>query len=259
MTQGAASVSGPNGVEFPPPLVTETLQYRLETGNIAKQGGQRGSLTRCAQKFGVFQANLLATEPDAEAIESSKQDVVQDLESFKLELYKLLLLQRNLHTQVELNQKAQEGREAEIEKWSKEVLTSQSEASHALETKSCFMEYEALAKLTNENHPQSSRALNGQLAKVQKEIEELESEKAVTDHLIKVRESQFQLLIQYMMDLKRSLNDSEEQEKLLKLAKQSKSQNETDDGTQLESARGSDSKPESMEVDDDEGLYGDLV
>jgi hypothetical protein len=27
---------------FPPPLVTETLQYRLMMGNIAKQGSQQG-------------------------------------------------------------------------------------------------------------------------------------------------------------------------------------------------------------------------
>ena len=43
---------------FPPPIISETLQYRLATGNIGKNGGQRGSLTRCAQKFGTLQQRL---------------------------------------------------------------------------------------------------------------------------------------------------------------------------------------------------------
>lgn len=253
MTQGGTNTDNPEG--FPPPLVTETLQYRLETGNIAKQGGQRGSLTRCAQKFGIFQSHWLAPQPDAEAIESSKQDLTQDLEYFKLELYKLLLLQKNLDAQVQMNQKAEQERQAEIEKWSQDVQASQSEASHALETKLCFMEYEAFAKMTNEKHPQSIRALKDQLAKVQTEIQRYQAEEGVTDHLLKVRGAQFQLLIQYMMDLKRSLNDSEEQEKLLELAKQSNAQSDSGDGTTKKGGKPS----ESMDVDEDEGLYEDLI
>ncbi len=259
-TSTSTSTSGTksDGI-FPPPLVTETLQYRLETGNIAKQGGQRGSLTRCAQKFGIFQSNLLAEKADAEAIETSKQDLVQDLELCKLELYKLILLQRNLAAQVERNQTAEEDRQKEIDKWSELVQSGQSQASNAKLTKRCFLEYEALAKMTNENHPQSSRALKEQLAVVQNEIDMLKEEKAATDYMRKVRESQFHLLIQYMMDLKRSINDTEEQGKILNGAKESTGKSVgASEGDKEEEV-----EVESMDVDDDdeeeeEGLYGDL-
>lgn len=253
-----------SGGTFPPPLVTETLQYRLDTGNLAKQGGQRGSLTRCAQKFGVFQSHLLAEQPDAEAIEAAKQDLSQDMGLCQLELYKLILLQRNLEAQVELNQKAQDNRQAEIDQWSEEVQSSLAEASQAQEMRRCFQEYEALAKLTNENHPQSSRTLKEQLSKVENEIQKLKQEEAETGHLIKVREGQFQLLIQYMLDLKRSLNDTEEQAKLDDLAKTAKKQGDevqkAEVKAQIKGTKSATNKGESMDVDgdDDEELYEDL-
>jgi hypothetical protein len=257
MTASESRAGASDAATFPPPLVTETLQYRLDTGNIAKQGGQRGSLTRCAQKFGIFQSNLMASQPDAEAIEKAKQGVSQDLNLCKLELYKLILLQRNLDAQLELNQKAQDGRQAEIDEWSQEVRSSQSEASQAQDMKRCFQEYEALAKLTNENHPQSSGALKEQLSWVEEDIEKLKQEEAETDHLVKVREGQFQLLIQYMLDLKRSLNDTEEDAKLLELAKKA---NEGAKGSaNTKGIKSAVDKAEAMDVDkEDEGLYEDL-
>ena len=252
---------GGGDTAFPPPLVAETLQYRLDTGNIAKQGGQRGSLTRCAQKFGIFQSNLLAKVPDAETIEASKQDLCQDLEMFELEMYKLILLQRNLDAQVEINHKAQQhDRQAEIEKWSEEVRSSQSEAGRAQEMKRCFQEYEALAKLTNENHPHSTRALKEEVSKIVAEIEQLKAEEAKTNHLMKVREGQFQLLIQYMLDLKRSLNDTEEQATLEELAKKAPREVDKEDAAQDRANDSAMNKAEAMDVDDEEeeGLYENL-
>ena len=206
---------------IPPPLVPETLQYRLETGNIAKQGGQKGSLTRCAQKLGIFQHQLLGTAtPDAQEIESSKQDLMRDLELCQLELYKLLLLQRNLERQVQRNEQAQQEREQAIEQWTQELQSSQSAARQAQWTQSCFLEYEALATMIQEHHPQSSRILQEQLSDVEKQMVELKQEESVTDHMIRVREGQFHLLIQYMLDLKRSLNDTEDEERLLDVAHQ---------------------------------------
>jgi hypothetical protein len=260
MTAKAGASNGDSGTTFPPALVTETLQYRLDTGNIAKQGGQRGSLTRCAQKFGIFQSNLLASQPDAAAIETAKQDLSQDLDMCKLELYKLILLQRNLDAQMELNQEAQDGRTAEIDRWSEEVRSSRSEASQAQDMKRCFQEYEALAKLTNENHPQSAWALKEKLSKVEEQIEKLKQEETETGHLMKVREGQFQLLIQYMLDFKRSLNDTEEDAKLLELAKKAKRQgNDNEEGAKSKVTKSSVNKAEAMDVDkEDEGLYEDL-
>ena len=69
-----------------PPLVAETLQYRLDTGIISKNGGQRGSLTRCAQKYGIFLSKLQTNAPDAEEIEAAKGELVQDLRLYQLEI-----------------------------------------------------------------------------------------------------------------------------------------------------------------------------
>ena len=233
-------------------MEASTLQYRLETGNIAKQGGQRGSLTRCAQKLGIFRGNLAASQPDPERIQGSKHDLIQDIELFKVELLKLILLQKNLHAQVALNQNLIEDCQAKIDESSGEVMAGQAEANRALETKRCFEEYEAVAKMTNELHPRTTRELKEQLTAALKQIDVLKKEDAAVDHVLKVREGQFQLLIQYMTDLKRSLNDTDEQQKLLHLAHQAAAE---DDGTNCEGT----GKTYMMEVDDEaDGLYGDV-
>jgi hypothetical protein len=232
---------------FPPPLVTETLQYRLMTGNIAKQGGQRGSLTRCAQKYGALQSKLqLSQTADAEAVESSKKELELELELYQLELTKLVLLQRNLQGQVELNQKAEVERDIRLEELSEEVQESQAQSNRSQETQSCYMEYEALAKLANESHSQSSRKLRETIAQVQDGIKKFREEEAATDQILKVRETQFQLLLQYMLDLKRSLKDGEEEE-----AQNSNGNKDGDEEGVIEEDQAT-----AMEVD--EGLYGDL-
>lgn len=266
---------------IPPPLVPETLQYRLETGTIAKQGGQRGSLTRCAQKLGIFQTQLLASSPDAEQIESSKQDLLQDLELCQLELYKLILLQRNLDAQVRWNINAEQDRQTEIDTWSQAVQSSQTEAQQAQWTKSCFLEYEALATMIQDHHPQSSRVLTEQLTEMDHQIAELKHEESITQHMVKVRESQFHLFIQYMLDLKRSLNDTDDEERLIDVANQvGNDQTKQDGPSRASRPKGKNDLVDSMDVDDDpdgnddngddnndndededgeEGLYSDLI
>jgi hypothetical protein len=240
---------------FPPPLVTETLQYRLDTGNIGKSGGQRGSLTRCAQKYGSFQSKLLAKEADAEAIEGSKQDLAQELQLYKLELTKLVLLQRSLQEQVDLNQEAEIERESRLEELTREVQESQLQANRSQETQSCYLEYEALAKLANENHVQPSRKLKEQIAQIDEEIKGFQQQETEMDKTLKVRETQFQLLIQYMLDLKRSLTggDGDEHAKGVPHAQGSDDENDDDEEGAIE-----EEQPTPMDVDDEEDLYGDL-
>jgi hypothetical protein len=215
---------------FPPPITPETLQYRLDTGNIGKQGGQRSSLTRCAQKFGTLQYHLLASNPDAEAIETSKVDLVRELELFELEMNKLLLWQQQLERQVRTNQEEQWNREKELASLSQQVGESCRQARRARETQRCFAEYEALAKLINDNHPTAIDELQHQIDAMKGELAEVEAETRTKDKVLKVREAQYQLLIQFMMDLKRSADD---------------------DLIDEESG-----KPAPMEVEDN--LYGDL-
>lgn len=192
---------------FPPPITTVTLQYRLDTGNIGKQGGQRSSLTRCAQKFGTLQFHLLTSNPDAVAIENSKVDLVRELELFELEMNKLILWQQQLERQVRTNQEVQQKRERELASLSQQVGESSRQARMALQTQRCFAEYEALAKLINNNHPTSIDQLQHQIDEMKADMAAVEAETNDKDKILKVREAQYQLLIQFMMDLKRSVDE----------------------------------------------------
>jgi hypothetical protein len=241
---------------FPPPLVPEVLQYRLDTGNIGKSGGQRGSLTRCAQKYGTFQSKLLH-DKDAKAIESSKGELVQELKLFQLELVKLDLRQQILAAQVEENKTTEAEREARIQEEKSKVQEIQASAQRAQETRNCWLEYEALAKLAQEKCSQPRRKLEQQIGLVEKELQDLQKQQESVNEVLHVRESQFQLLLQYMLDLKRSLNDEEEDEVEQQPASSTKKQkkNEDEEGAIEEQDEGA-----AMEVDgeEDEGLYGDL-
>ena len=235
----------------PPPLSAETLKYRLMTGNMSKHGGLRGSLTRCAQKFGAFQSELRSETPDAEKIETSKQDLVQDLSFYQLELAKLVLLHENMLQQVERNQAAEEARNTEIEEWTEKVKASQAEANKAKAVEACFEEYETVAKLINTRNPQSCLQLRSNIAALHKEMETLKKEEATTDNILEVRESQFQLLMQYMLDLKKSLNDPEEQKMTQELAESKATKEAT-------MKQGDEEEQDAMQVDDDEALYDGL-
>lgn len=222
-----------------PLITTETLQYRLDTQNFGKTGGQRGSLTRCAQKYGSFQVALSSTTIDAKAIESTKDDLVREVELFELELTKLILLQQNLEKQVKRNRTAEAERDQAIKKAQEKVVESRSLAEQSLRRTNCLSEYESLAKVIHEHHPTSSDELQKRIEGLRDELSGLEGEIASRDETLKVREAQYQLLIQYMMDLKRTIEEDDDGEK---------ENEETPSGA-------SDDKPQPMEVDD---LYGDL-
>lgn len=241
---------------FPPPLVPEVLQYRLDTGNIGKSGGQRGSLTRCAQKYGTFQSKLL-NDKDAEAIESSKGELVQELQLFQLELVKLDLQQQILVAQVEENKAAHTEREARIQEEKTQVQEIQAKAQQAQATRNCWLEYEALAKLAQEKCSQPRRKLEQQIEQVKKELQALEEQQKSADEVLHVRESQFQLLLQYMLDLKRSLTDEEEQQPALPTKKRKKEEDEEGAVEEQDESAAMDVDGEEEE-EEEEGLYGDL-
>ena len=134
-----------------PLITTETLQYRLDTQNFGKSGGQRSSLTRCAQKFGSFRAELSSKTPDTEAVEKSKDELVREVELLDLELTKLILWQNNLERQAKLNEQMEEEREQKIQATKQQVDESSTLANKSLEQKNCMSEYQSLAKVINEN------------------------------------------------------------------------------------------------------------
>jgi hypothetical protein len=162
--QGEISqIQPPQEQPFPPPLVPETLQYRLETGNIGKTGGQRGSLTRCAQKFGTLYSKLLvaggtppplsAMEEDdaaptstttaiAEDIHAAKNDLDMELELYLLEATKLVLNQQRMQGEVEQLYQEQRMTTALLEEEQASVQLLQAQVAHAKEIRNCQLEYE---------------------------------------------------------------------------------------------------------------------
>jgi len=229
------------------PLITaETLQYRLDTHNFGKSGGQRSSLTRCAEKYGSFRSELSSKTPDAEVIEKSKICLVREVELFDLEMTKLILWQHNLERQANRNQVAEAKREREIEDIQLQVRDCRALANRSMERRNCLSEYESLANVINENHPASSTELQQQIDEIQSEISTLEEESASKDEILKVREAQYQLLIQYMLDLKQSLKEDDEQ---------NEHEHEDEKGVDGEITGNNNNKPQPMEEDD---LYGDL-
>jgi hypothetical protein len=237
---------------FPPPLVADTLQYRLDTGNIGKNGGQKGSLTRCAQKFGTFQSKLSTTK-DTEEIETAKTSLVQELELYQLDMTKLWLLQKNLELELEDGKQKEKRTTAQLQEEQSSVNESQALAKQAEETKNCHLEYEALAKLASQNLSQPRRMLEQQIRDAKEELQELQEQTKETDSILKVRESQFQLLIQYMMDLKRILKE-DESEQQQRPAKRGKQNQDDEEGAAKDPKAGG----VAMDVDEEDGLYGDL-
>jgi hypothetical protein len=236
----------------PPPFSPDTLRHRLLTGTMVQSGGQKGSLTRCVQKFALFcQGSEEESDDDKNDINKGREDLIQELTLYRMELTRLVLLQQTLEKESKENSKSESELEQQTQDLSAQVQVSYQKADRARQVQSCFMEYEALAKLANDmflgKTPSSSRELQKEIEKIKHDTVEYEKEEVKLNQTLEVRASQFQLLMQCMLDLKRSLSDDEgeEQEATEKLTKVC------------------DSKTSGMEVDnetgeDGDGLYGDL-
>jgi hypothetical protein len=231
--------------EFPPPFTTDTLRHRLRTGIMVQSGGQKGSLTRCVQKFALFSQSQ---SEQGDSKQKQQQDILQELRLYQMDLTRRVLLQQTLEKESQENEKSAEDLKQQIQYISAKVRESFQQADRSKQVQSCFMEYEALAKLaTTTTTTTSSRQLRTDIAKVQQEIAEYEQEEAKLDQALEVRSSQFQLLIQYMLDLKRSLDDKDVGEDIQAKAssKDAKENDNKAEGTTLT----------NMQVDD---LYGDI-
>ena len=230
-----------------PPITPDILQFRVDTGNMGKFGGQRGSLTRCAQKLGALQRaqqeqeNNKDDDEDATrsaSVATAKQELARELQVFELEMTKMILQQQQRDKQVQSNTEILETRQAEISELQQTVSASAKQAHHALSQRSALAEYEALAKLILEKHPVGQDELQQQIANIQQQSQALDEEMRSTAEATQVRSAQFSLLIQYMNDLKRSLNEDDKEDK-------------------NPSGKRKESGDDAMDVDDGD-LYGDL-
>ena len=241
-------VSNTNNNDAIPLITTDTLQYRLDTHNFGKSGGQRGSLTRCAQKYGSFRVALSsAAITDAEVIEQSKDELVREVHLFDLETTRLIVWQRNLERQVERNRSAEAERETEIRHTHQQIGEIRRLAGASLERRNCLLEYESLARVIHEHHPTSSNELQHQIDELRSELFKLQEEIAGKDETLRVRETQYQSLIQSMMDLKQTLKEDEDE-----------SNNDQGGGGGVKTGGNTRFNDRLQPMEEEEDLYGDL-
>ncbi|KAL3893394.1 MAG: hypothetical protein SGARI_008199 [Bacillariaceae sp.] len=207
----------------PPPITVETLQYRLDTGNILKQGGQRASLTKCAQKLGAIvveggngddKGDTTTASPTNSA--DDKTSLLQELRLFELETTKLVLQQQQRERQVAVNETLSQDLSEEIETMEAKVATSSQQARQALQRQTVRQEYETLAKqillnttATNSSSSYSQQALHDKIDQVKQQSTLLEEQAASVKESSSVKAAQFQLLVEYVNDLKRSLKEDD--------------------------------------------------
>jgi hypothetical protein len=148
---------------FPPPITPDMLQFRLDTGNMLKIGGQRGSLTRCVQKYETYRARRFAKESKAQDSHDAKVDLQQEVQLFEVELTKMILWEKGLERQVQQNKQKISKQDEEIVILQQQVKDSTIKANLFLDTQNCLSEYEALAKLINDTHPTSQEELQSKI------------------------------------------------------------------------------------------------
>jgi len=234
---------------------SESLHQRL-SARLGNKGGARGSLTRCAGRLGSLQTALQneSGEDRSEAIAQAKAELTREIQLMQIEMTKtVLMIQCN---QLELQQ-TQTNIAPLIEEERQVVEKLRSELSQASASQTCQQEYETLAKLASSRHPTSRRALQQQMNDIEQELESTNRDLETATSQVHVREAQFQMLLQCMLDLKQSLNESLELAEHEKI--RSENSDEREEGEQLEDeAEPMDAEPTKEDKDDEGELYEDL-
>lgn len=176
-------------------------------------GGTRGSLSKCAAKYREFLSNFLSDSKDAalaEAIETSKQSLEREMSLYGVECQKAALNLRATFADIEATDAEISKMQGQIETRKRDIeklRISQPEAKRVrLQKEEC----EALAKMANARPSQGVLRQRLKQAKADQDAA-AEAAKRVNEDL-SVREKQFNLLVQCMLDLKESLKEDEKQQ-----------------------------------------------
>jgi hypothetical protein len=194
----------------PTVITNEILENRLLTG-LGIQGGSQGSLTRCAIRLAEFrrrrrhhqqQQQQPLDDTTSTTNEAAADALIRQVQHAQAELTKLLvqttfMLPRNIiHTTTTTTT---------IPQLQALVRDKRLELAQQLRVTACEREYETLAHLALTKHVTSRKVLLQELDKVSRECQEttiaIQQKQAETA----VRQAQFQLLMQCILDLKHSL------------------------------------------------------
>jgi hypothetical protein len=274
------------------PYSSESLQQRLAAG-LGNKGGARGSLTRCAGRLGSLKRALDNEEEEEENNSSNKNPenetnvennndassppeatstttvaaaaelLSRELQLAHIEMTKLFLLARR--QEVELEQLHGSSLQTLLKKIATERATVDRlrlQLQQASSTVACQREYESLAKLASSRHPTARRVLQDQMDHVQAQLDQAQQDfKMATSH-VEIREKQFHLLIQCMLDLKQSLSepldvDNDDDQEVLG-GRRSASTSGAVDSTAMEGIEKTCGGDENDDDNQDGALYDDL-
>lgn len=204
------------------------LLYRLAVG-LGNKGGARGSLTKCLGRFQAIVHTLQdlqgvrSSDPEtyADRLEELKQDFERELLLFQIDLSKYTTHHYYysedsppVPSTAELPDRGESSNDPLsnniIEKERSEVQNLREQLRKVSSTQTAQQEYEALAKMIHHRHPKSSVELRQELGALETRLEEARLRKENIAGQVKVRQSQFQLVMQSILDLKQSLEDPEE-------------------------------------------------
>jgi hypothetical protein len=131
----------------------------------------------------------------------------------------------------------------EVEAKQQEIQDLRAQAVQVARTRKCWQEYETLAKLARQRSPR--RILQAKMEKANADVENTKKQLYKISAESKIREKQFHLLIQCMLDLKRSLGES------IEIPPQKKEETEKEDeDDEKEEEIG---KEQAVAKDDDDG------
>mmetsp|Transcript_5725 Transcript_5725/g.9927 ORF Transcript_5725/g.9927 Transcript_5725/m.9927 type:complete len:242 (-) Transcript_5725:91-816(-) len=212
-------VPSTSGQPQPPILDLDTLRERLFTGG---GGASRGSLSRCARLYRDFVKRVLSTHDDpssvtdemTDEIEAAKQVLQRELRLHALEMRKLVLVAAAAEAELARYDAAQAQIESDTEACRKEIEELKVKLTHEKRVRRNREEYESLAKVANAR-PAKRRTAH-KLDQVRREIGQVKAEEARSARELEVREKQFQLLMQSILDLKANLAEDLKRKELEK-------------------------------------------
>jgi hypothetical protein len=199
-------------------------------------------------------ATSAAEQPPASPDIYSSQDLEREIQLYQVDMKKMLLqIKAHRMESKQLDQSLQEV-EQRTSQERQALVELRTQVKRAKRSRSCLEEYEVLAKLANQRPPR--RILEEGMNKVQQELTKVKQEETKAAHELITREKQFSLLMQCMLDLKRSLteplNDVEESTETpgnSKIARSAQDDDDEEEGAVNEDA---------METEETDPLYGDL-
>jgi len=221
-------------------LSPSVLETRLLSGLGSSNKTAKGSLSAVASHTQQY-----LSDP------SHKDVLLRETRLLQLETKKLQNRLAGKRSQIERIQAATRDLKQETDTLAKHVASQRQELAQQLQVTACEREYEALAKLVTTQHPTAGRVLQEQLEGVVKQIASAKEELEQKNGEVQVRKSQFQLIVQSILDMKQSL-----QEPTLDLTDEKPEEVELEEGEEANDPMQMDEEKNEKEGEDD--LYSGI-